>query len=136
VEALERLGFTGFVSNKSILPFVFGAAARIRTGDLILTNYCGDKMERYNPKHACIFNALYFLIFLQFIPVVSKLLANTFKSPPQRQVFFLHFVSALSPEAYRLASLRSLILLPVIPGPMCTLSNRIIVFHLQSTAKC
>ena len=25
MEALERLGFTGFVSNKSFLPFVFGA---------------------------------------------------------------------------------------------------------------
>ena len=31
MEALERLGFTGFVSNKSFLPFVFGAADGNRT---------------------------------------------------------------------------------------------------------
>ena len=31
MEALERLGFTGFVSNKSFLPFVFGAGEGDRT---------------------------------------------------------------------------------------------------------
>jgi alkyl hydroperoxide reductase subunit F len=32
VEVLERRGFTGFVSNKSFLPFVFAARKGIRTG--------------------------------------------------------------------------------------------------------
>ena len=34
MEALERLGFTGFVSNKSFLPFVFGAGGGTRTHTL------------------------------------------------------------------------------------------------------
>ena len=36
MEALERLGFTGFVSNKSFLPFVFGSPNGIRTRVLTL----------------------------------------------------------------------------------------------------
>jgi hypothetical protein len=44
VEALERLGFTGFLSNKSFLPFVFGAADGTRTRTVFTT-------EGFSPPH-------------------------------------------------------------------------------------
>jgi hypothetical protein len=39
VEALERLGFTGFISNKSFLPFVFGAGEGTRTPIMFYIDY-------------------------------------------------------------------------------------------------
>jgi hypothetical protein len=39
VEALERLGFTGFVSNKSFLPFVFGGPPGNRTPDTMIKSH-------------------------------------------------------------------------------------------------
>ena len=38
MKALERLGFTGFETDKSFLPFVFGGDDGIRTHDPLVAN--------------------------------------------------------------------------------------------------
>jgi hypothetical protein len=67
VEALERLGFTGFVSNKSFLPFVFGPSDRVRTCGLMVPNH-----PRYQLRYTRIFDFCFLEISLSVvIPVVK-----------------------------------------------------------------
>ena len=53
MEALERLGFTGFVSNKSFLPFVFGGPEETQTLDLSDANRALSQLS-YKPKYSYI----------------------------------------------------------------------------------
>ena len=75
MEALERLGFTGFVSNKSFLPFVFGGPGVIRTRDLLIRSQTLYPAElRSHDLTKDIIYCMIFFVNLIYRDFVKKLL--------------------------------------------------------------